>query len=195
MSIETLTASSHPNPAGHRDLTIERALAHLGEVHLVDVRETDEFVGPLGHIPGAELVPLATVTAVATGWDKGAPRVIVCRSGGRSGRAAAALAQMGFTHVYNLGGGMLAWEQTGLPRVGQGTAFQELAGEVQLAYAAMAGGDPAAAQHRLAAATGGATDQGGLARAIEAVTETDHLAADAAAAWKHRLQERLRALE
>lgn len=195
MSIDSLNADSVLNPAGYRDLTIPHGLPHLAEVHLVDVRETDEYVGPLGHIPGAELVPLATVTAVATGWDKHVPRVLVCRSGGRSGRAAAALVQMGFTNVFNLGGGMLGWEQTGLPRVGQATAFQELVGEVELAFAAMSGGDPNAGFSRFTEASGGSTDQGGLARAIDAIESTAHLPPDAAAAWKVRLLERLRTLE
>jgi rhodanese-related sulfurtransferase len=42
---------------------------------------------------------------------------MVCRSGARSGRAAAALLGMGFTDVTNLTGGMLAWNAAGLPVV------------------------------------------------------------------------------
>ena len=37
---------------------------------IVDVREPSEFTGPLGHIPGAELVPLATVERAARDWAK-----------------------------------------------------------------------------------------------------------------------------
>lgn len=40
--------------------------------------------------------------------------VFVCRSGGRSARAAAFALENGFTHVYNMKGGMLAWNQQGL---------------------------------------------------------------------------------
>src|SRR5512138_64677 len=38
---------------------------HLREVQIVDVREPDEFNGPLGHVPGARLIPLGTLTACA----------------------------------------------------------------------------------------------------------------------------------
>jgi rhodanese-related sulfurtransferase len=39
----------------------------------------------------------------------------VCRSGGRSARAAEELARRGFRHLYNLRGGMLAWNEARLP--------------------------------------------------------------------------------
>jgi rhodanese-related sulfurtransferase len=39
----------------------------------------------------------------------------VCRSGGRSARAAEELARRGFRHLYNLRGGMLAWTEARLP--------------------------------------------------------------------------------
>jgi rhodanese-related sulfurtransferase len=41
--------------------------------------------------------------------------VMICRSGNRSGRAAQALASIGFSRVMNLTGGMLAWNAAGLP--------------------------------------------------------------------------------
>ncbi len=44
------------------------------------------------------------------------PLLIICRSGGRSGRAAAALKQMGYSEVYNMAGGMIAWNNADLPR-------------------------------------------------------------------------------
>ncbi len=110
-------ANSELHPAGYRDLAPVAALDHLPNFRIVDVREPDEYVGPLGHIRDAELVPLATVVAAAEGWDRTQPLLMVCRSGARSGRAASALVQMGFTHVYNLMGGMLAWDANQLPRV------------------------------------------------------------------------------
>jgi rhodanese-related sulfurtransferase len=56
-----------------------------------------------------------TVEHVAKAWDRNQEIVVVCRSGGRSGRAAAALAAMGFKHIINMSGGMLAWNAAGLP--------------------------------------------------------------------------------
>lgn len=84
-------------------------------VALVDVREPQEFTGELGHVPGAQLVPLATLLDVAATWDLDREIVLVCRSGGRSARAAATLASKGFRHLYNLRGGMLAWNTARLP--------------------------------------------------------------------------------
>jgi rhodanese-related sulfurtransferase len=112
---DPLAPLSTPNPLGYRDLPLAAAHPHLGAVRLIDVREVDEWNGPLGHIAGAELVPLATVPAVAADWDRSAVYVVVCRSGARSGRAAAALAQAGFRNVYNLTGGMMGWSDAGLP--------------------------------------------------------------------------------
>lgn len=89
--------------------------ARRDEVALVDVREPQEFTGELGHVPGAQLVPLATLLDKAVTWDPEREIVLVCRSGGRSARAAAELARRGFRHLYNLRGGMLAWNAAELP--------------------------------------------------------------------------------
>ena len=105
---------------GYRDLAPTVAQSWLSRVHAVDVREVHERTGPLGHIDGTALAPLATVMAVAAGWDRAAPILLICRSGGRSGRAAAALAAAGFQAVYNLDGGMIGWNDAGLPVVGAG---------------------------------------------------------------------------
>jgi rhodanese-related sulfurtransferase len=86
-------------------------------VRIVDVREPHEFTGELGHLARAELVPMAQVIAAAATWDRTAELVLVCRSGNRSGRVAAALAAAGFTHVINMDGGMLAWNAASLPVV------------------------------------------------------------------------------
>jgi len=82
---------------------------HLREVQIVDVREPDEFNGPLGHVPGARLIPLGTLTARAGEISKSQPVVIVCRSGARSAQATILLGKAGFEQVANLSGGMLRW--------------------------------------------------------------------------------------
>ncbi|MCB9652920.1 MAG: MBL fold metallo-hydrolase [Deltaproteobacteria bacterium] len=78
---------------------------------LVDVREPHELLSELGAIPGITNHPLAQVVREANtaGWDKAAPVVLVCRSGGRSGTAAIDLEKEGFTKVASMRGGMLAW--------------------------------------------------------------------------------------
>ncbi len=86
------------------------------QVQLIDVREPNEWVGELGHIPGTTLLPLADflIGGPPPGTDPARPVVLVCRSGQRSARAAAALAYFGHPAPYNLTGGMIAWNQAGL---------------------------------------------------------------------------------
>lgn len=73
---------------------------------IVDVREPHEFAED--HLPEAELVPLAQLPGVAKSWARSEPVLVLCRSGGRSSRAAAELQRLGFENVMNLTGGMLA---------------------------------------------------------------------------------------
>jgi sulfur dioxygenase len=82
---------------------------HLKAVQILDVREPDEFNGPLGHIPGARLLPLGDLSARAPELAKDRPIVTVCRSGARSAQATVLLQKAGFDRVANLAGGMLRW--------------------------------------------------------------------------------------
>ena len=84
-------------------------------VQVVDVREEGEFVGPLGHIRGAKLIPLADLGARLDELDHARPVVTVCRSGARSAQAALLLARAGIGDVANLAGGMLRWRAAGHP--------------------------------------------------------------------------------
>ena len=97
------------------EVTIEWVAANRAEARLVDVREADEFVGPLGHVEGAELVPLGVVAHLAQRWDRGRAVVLVCRSGGRSGKAALQLKALGFEKVGSMRGGMTRWNAAKLP--------------------------------------------------------------------------------
>lgn len=87
---------------------------HLKELQLVDVREPEEFTGPLGHIPGARLLPLGRLSEDAPALDRDRPIVTICRAGGRSAQATVLLQRAGFTQVANLAGGMLRWRAQGL---------------------------------------------------------------------------------
>jgi glyoxylase-like metal-dependent hydrolase (beta-lactamase superfamily II)/rhodanese-related sulfurtransferase len=82
---------------------------HLRDVQIVDVREPDEFNGPLGHVPGAQLIPLGMLAKRAEDLSKAKPLVMVCRSGARSAQATVLLGKAGFEKVANLSGGMLRW--------------------------------------------------------------------------------------
>jgi sulfur dioxygenase len=82
-------------------------------VQILDVREEDEFAGPLGHIPGAILIPLGTLAGRVAELDRDRPIVAVCRAGSRSAQAVTILTQAGFAAVANLAGGMLRWRAEG----------------------------------------------------------------------------------
>jgi sulfur dioxygenase len=82
-------------------------------IQVVDVREPGEFNGPLGHIRGAVLMPLAELQARQGELDRARPVVTVCRSGTRSAQAAVLLGRAGVSQVANLAGGMLRWRAAG----------------------------------------------------------------------------------
>jgi glyoxylase-like metal-dependent hydrolase (beta-lactamase superfamily II)/rhodanese-related sulfurtransferase len=88
---------------------------HAGEVQVLDVREPDEFNGPLGHVSGAKLIPLGTLGQEMNALKKDRPVVVVCRSGARSAQATLMLGKAGFDKVANLSGGMLRWRAQRFP--------------------------------------------------------------------------------
>jgi glyoxylase-like metal-dependent hydrolase (beta-lactamase superfamily II)/rhodanese-related sulfurtransferase len=101
--------------AGINEIDPEWLAEHRGEVHVIDVRDTNEFTGDLGHIPGSNLIPLEHLSEQFEKLDKDAPIVTVCRSGGRSAQAITLLTKAGFNKVANLAGGMINWHAHRLP--------------------------------------------------------------------------------
>lgn len=87
---------------------------NAARVQIVDVREPEEFTGPLGHIPGAKLIPLGDLQSRSAELARERPVVTVCRAGSRSAQAYNILRQAGFARVANLTGGMLRWRAEGL---------------------------------------------------------------------------------
>ena len=88
---------------------------HPGVAQILDVRETDEFDGPLGRIHGATLIPLGDLAKRAAELDPERPIVAVCRAGGRSAQAPIILRRAGFARIANLAGGMLRWRAQHCP--------------------------------------------------------------------------------
>lgn len=84
-------------------------------VQIIDVREADEFDGPLGHIRGAKLIPLRELAARSAELARDVPVVAVCRSGARSAQATLILQKAGIVDTANLAGGMLRWRTEGHP--------------------------------------------------------------------------------
>lgn len=168
-----LLTRSDAQPAGFRDVSPFAAVHHLGDLRLIDVREPDEFVGPLGHIPGAELVPVSTIPAAAAAWNRDEPVLLICRSGARSGRAATTLAGMGFRHLFNLVGGMIAWDANALPRLrDDDTPLTRAAGQVQACFIAAAGDSDIGTQAFVAATGGQPGTLAGLRCAVHTLRET-----------------------
>ena len=93
-----------------KEMTAREVEALLNEgkkLNLIDVREVEEVAA--GKIPGAVNIPLGLIEARMNELDKSKEYIMVCRSGGRSGRASQFLEINGF-NVINMSGGMLSWE-------------------------------------------------------------------------------------
>ncbi|HHH30661.1 MAG TPA: rhodanese-like domain-containing protein [Polyangiaceae bacterium] len=106
-SLPSLAEAIHADGTNEVDATW--VAAHRDEVRLIDVREPHELDGPLGHIEGVESIPLLDLLAQASRLDPKQPLVLVCRSGRRSGEAAARLRQAGVETVASVEGGMIAY--------------------------------------------------------------------------------------
>ena len=88
----------------------------MKDVILVDVRTPDEYVGELGHVKGSRLVTLGPeLDSFLATANKQSSMIFICRSGGRSGKATTQAMGLGFENIYNMEGGMLAWNSLALP--------------------------------------------------------------------------------
>ena len=93
------------------EVTVEELESALQSgARLVDVREPDEYEA--GHVPGAVLVPLATVPEALDRFAADATTYVICKTGGRSFRACEFLDDQGLA-VVNVAGGTLAWITSG----------------------------------------------------------------------------------
>ena len=101
--------------AGIWEIQPEALEEHATKLQIVDVRQPDEYVGPLGRIHGSKLIPLGELPARAVELSRDRPVVAVCRSGARSAQASVLLRKAGFSDVANLAGGMLRWRAEGHP--------------------------------------------------------------------------------
>ena len=75
------------------------------KVIILDVREQEEF--DAGHIPGAVLLSVGRIseeTAAAVIPEQDSVVLVYCRSGNRSKTASAALAELGYTNIFEFGG-------------------------------------------------------------------------------------------
>lgn len=91
----------------YQQITQEEAkeMMDTQEVIILDVREQNEYDS--GHIPGAVLLPVGTIdedTAAAVIPEQDSTVLVYCRSGNRSKTASSALAELGYTNIYEFGG-------------------------------------------------------------------------------------------
>jgi glyoxylase-like metal-dependent hydrolase (beta-lactamase superfamily II)/rhodanese-related sulfurtransferase len=100
--------------AGIPEIDLEWVVHHRKELHVLDVRSHGEFDGELGHIAGAQLIPLDELRIRASEVPTDKPVVVVCQTGKRSALATAILRKAGVSRIANLAGGMLRWREMGL---------------------------------------------------------------------------------
>jgi len=74
---------------------------------LIDVREPHEW--EIARIPGARLVPLASLPSELASFDSAREIVVHCKGGTRSAKAVRLLRNAGFARVSNLTGGITRW--------------------------------------------------------------------------------------
>ena len=101
--------------AGLLEVDPEWVAEHLGELHVLDVRQPQEMQESLGRIADSQLIPLNELKGRLSEVPRDKPVVAVCHAGMRSGQATVILRGAGFERCANLRGGMLLWSQLGLP--------------------------------------------------------------------------------
>ena len=109
------TKTSNPQYEGVFDIAPAELQQVMSQLKMIDVRQPEEYVGELGHVAGAELIPLGTLPDHLDQLPKDQTIVFICRSGARSANATAFALMNGWTHVYNMKGGMLFWNALQLP--------------------------------------------------------------------------------
>ncbi|HQR21900.1 MAG TPA: MBL fold metallo-hydrolase [Burkholderiaceae bacterium] len=101
--------------AGLLEIEPEWVAEHLGQVHVLDVRESSELLDSPGAIAGCQRIPLSALRERLAEIPGDKPVVAVCHAGMRSGQATVILRSGGLTRCANLRGGMVLWSQLGLP--------------------------------------------------------------------------------
>ncbi len=109
--------ASEPGQGGPKLIEVAAAqkLIEAKKVIVLDVRTADEFAG--GHIAGAKNVDFLEpdFRQQVKKLDKRQSYLVHCAVGGRSARASALMSKLGFESVYDLRGGLNAWEKAGKP--------------------------------------------------------------------------------
>lgn len=107
LSLLLLTGCGGNTSDGYQQISQEEAkeMMDIQEVIILDVRDQDEYDS--GHIPGAVLLPVGSIdedTAAEVIPEMDSTVLVYCRSGNRSKTASSALAELGYTNIYEFGG-------------------------------------------------------------------------------------------
>jgi len=99
-----------------QEISVEQAVAAIQTCDvLIDVREADEYAA--GHLPGAIHMSRGMLEFKMAGNPKMQSRdlniVLYCKTSGRAALSAKSLADMGYTHVRSIAGGVDAWVAAG----------------------------------------------------------------------------------
>jgi rhodanese-related sulfurtransferase len=99
-----------------QEISVEQAVAAIQMCDvLIDVREADEYAA--GHLPGAMHMSRGMLEFKMAGNPKMQSRdltiVLYCKTSGRAALSAKSLADMGYTHVQSIAGGVDAWVAAG----------------------------------------------------------------------------------
>lgn len=114
-------------------------LVSSGRAYIVDVREVDEHRRE--HVAGASLLPSSAFSV--SGFPAAQAErlaLVLCRSGGRAGKVAAALVAAGRSDVRVIEGGITGWERSGMPVVRDAKAPMPIIRQVMIAAGTMVAG-------------------------------------------------------
>ena len=94
---------------------VQEHAAHPDQFQVIDVRTPGEYAG--AHLAGATNLDVnaGDFRSQVSALPRGKTYLVYCHSGNRSARATAGMKDMGFTRVYDLQGGIVAWQQAGYP--------------------------------------------------------------------------------
>jgi glyoxylase-like metal-dependent hydrolase (beta-lactamase superfamily II)/rhodanese-related sulfurtransferase len=109
------------NYAGLQEIEPEWVARNLDSVYVLDVRDEAELQQGAGLIKGSQFIPLSQLRDRFTELPQDKPIVAICHAGTRSAQATVILTNAGIAQVANIRGGMLLWQQLGLPVYVQAT--------------------------------------------------------------------------
>jgi rhodanese-related sulfurtransferase len=100
--------------AAYGDVNVEQASDLIKSrllMVILDVRTTEEFA--IEHIEGAINIPVDELENRIGELDKKDELLVYCRTGSRSSRAVDTLTKNGFTKIFHMNGGIVAWKNAG----------------------------------------------------------------------------------